>query len=259
MNEKNLQRAADENLFTIVRANLYPGRVVICGLNAAGDAIFQLVATMGRSKDSRNRRYKPRGTSGLVTEAADEKAMAGKDTTNIIYTAMCEVAIKVVGGHHESLHVASNGHQTEDVAKACSNGSSFYDAVGFWSYENDSIGTARITAASRWEDNIARAQMAICRRSPWGDDGCDRLISEFDQLIPGYGFCLTTYDKDGSPPPPFSGGPKVVPLAGTAEQILKMYWSEMYQPNRISMAVKTIPRDRSPASIIYENQYPKVA
>ena len=61
--------------------NQYPGRIVIVGLNEAANAMYQLVAITGRSASSRNRRYKAVASSRLVTEVADEAAMAGQDPT----------------------------------------------------------------------------------------------------------------------------------------------------------------------------------
>lgn len=260
LEEKTLRQKAQAAFnFEALAGKAYPGRIVVAGLNEAGNAIYQLVAMTARGEKTRNRRYEKVASTRLITAAANPALMKGEDTTNIIYTAMCEsVASNPADGSYYSLHVASNGHQSEAVASSYKRSRSFFETMGLWQYESDSpTWTPRITAVSGWPSGALMVQMAILRKSLLGGDGCDRHVYELNDIMPGFGYCLTTYDEDGQPPPSFSGHPYVLPLQGDINQVLKTYWDALNHPNLVSIAVKKIPQN-NPATILFENRYQKV-
>ena len=121
--------------------------------------------------------------------------------------------------------------------------------------------TPRITAVSSWFEGAPYLQMSILRKPPWSDK-CERNLFEIGDMAKGFGYCLTTYsfsgDYFGSIPPPFSGEPRLLPLEGRIDDIADKYWEHVLDPdNRVSLAVKFIPRDRSPSKIVIRNKYQK--
>ena len=62
----------------------------------------------------------------------------------------------------------------------------------------------------------------------------------YTDIVPGYGYCLTTYMSEGTPPPYFKSDPLLLPLQGNAEQIANNFWYELNQENRISLAVREL-------------------
>lgn len=100
-------------------------------------------------------------------------------------------------------------------------------------------------------------RMSLLRKSPWSRI-CDRLLYEFNDIGHGLGYCLTTYRGDGDPLPAFQGEPYLLPLSGGARDIAETYWKALNVDNRVSLAVKFIPKDGlSKIEII--NKYSKVA
>ena len=92
------------------------------------------------------------------------------------------------------------------------------------------------------------------RKSP-SSDKCDQLYYQYRDMEPGIGRCVTTYLRDGDPPPHWEGEPYPVPLRGDAGSILKTFWGALNEENRVSCAVKAIPLNRNPSWIEYVNKY----
>jgi IMP cyclohydrolase len=99
----NLADIADENARRIVD-NPYPGRFIVVGRIAKSNTIAQVYALMGRSENSRNRRFVQIGNT-VRTEAID--AAKVKDPSLIIYSAMRE--------KNTTNFAVTNGKQTEDI------------------------------------------------------------------------------------------------------------------------------------------------
>jgi hypothetical protein len=72
---------------------------------------------------------------------------------------------------------------------------------------------------------------------------------------PGFGRCLTTYRGDGDPLPPFAGEPLWLPLGGEPETLLERYWGGLAEANRVSLAVKRIPRAGGPGQLWVRNRH----
>ena len=62
----------------------------------------------------------------------------------------------------------------------------------------------------------------------------------YNEIPPGYGYCVTTYMGDGSTLPAFEGDPILLPLEGDAEQIANSYWQKLNPDNRISLFVREL-------------------
>jgi hypothetical protein len=66
---------------------------------------------------------------------------------------------------------------------------------------------------------------------------------------------LTTYAGDGDPLPSFSGDPLLLPLVGSAEEVLDTYWNALNADNRVALAVKEIS-SRQTSRILVRNRFP---
>jgi len=256
----SILRTAASNLEALTK-NPYPGRGIVVGLDDSGQFLVQVYWIMGRSENSRNRIFGNEG-GRLFTEAADPSKV--KDPSLIIYNAMCETLSPDDG----EISVVSNGHQTDHVKHAYFNGETLGRAMqpsvpepdrpNVTEYEPDGPNfTPRITAVSSWMNGTAHVEMAILRKSPW-NDACDRHLYEFGDIGKGFGYCITTYSGDGNPLPAFQGEPYLLPLGGDANFIAGTYWDALNADNRVSLAVKFIPKS-GPSHTAIVNRYSKVA
>jgi hypothetical protein len=253
-----IQVQAKGNLFNL-SLNPYPGRGIVCGLDETGEFLVQVYWIMGRSENSRNRVFVcPHLFDGLLsTEAADPSKV--KDPSLIIYNAMNEVLLR----NDTVLYVVSNGSQTDDVASETDPAMSLNDRLLDFEYEPDEPNfTPRITATSSWDAPVVsrdpwllNIEMSILRKSMWSNE-CDRLLYNINDVGKGYGYCFHTYACDGEPLPAFHGEPYLLPLQGDASQIASKFWETLDPDNRVSLAVKFIPRD-GPSHIVIINKYAK--
>lgn len=99
--------------------------------------------------------------------------------------------------------------------------------------------------------------MSLLRKSPWSD-ACDRHFFGLDGFGKGFGHFISTYAGDGNPLPPFVGEPQLMPLAGDINQVAQTYWDALNVDNRVSLAVKFIPKS-GPSETVIINKYEKIA
>lgn len=248
----NPKLVADANFFKLSE-NPYPGRGLIVGKDETGKHLVQGYWIMGRSENSRNRIFSAK-RGRLFTEAADSARM--KYPSLVIYNAMDEVGYK-----DQSLFVVSNGDQTDSIIQAVANGE---DSVGRVlaerQYEPDEPNfTPRIIGVSYLEGDATSfvTGLSILRKSDFGD-ACDRFCYQYNEIAPGFGFCLTTYAGDGTPLPPFRGEPLLMPLVGDMQKIAETYWNALNEENRVSLAVKFIEIASETSRIHIINKYRKV-
>lgn len=236
-----------KNFFDL-RNNPYPGRGIIVGLDDTGEYLVQVYWIMGRSANSRNRIFKSTEDGRLYTEPHDP--FKAGDTSLIIYNAMRE---------RPGFYVVSNGDQTDTVMEHRAGPFNLNEALWSRRYEPDSPNfTQRITAVSMISHHRPGGLLllSILRKSQFGDQ-CDRLLCEYEGtgLARGYGFCITTYEKDGNPLPPFRGDPLLMPLNGDYRDILRTYWGALNEDNRVALAVKWIEIGNGRSDIYIHNLY----
>ncbi len=237
---------AKVNLETL-RTNSYPGRGIIMGLDQSGKAVVQASFVMGRSENSRNRVFGHEGGL-LFTEAADPTKV--KDPSLIIYNAMSE--------HGSRVFVVSNGKQTDAMIEGAKSGLGLVRILEPYQYEPDPpIFTPRITAVSYVFGGKYIVEMALLRKSPFSHE-CDKIFYSFGDMSKGFGYCMTTYQRDGNPPPPFQGEPYLLPLEGNGSVILDTLWGVLNPDNRVSLAVKFINLKTGASEILIKNKYNKV-
>ena len=229
--------------------NPYPGRGLIIGTDETGKFMVQVYWIMGRSANSRNRVFGSDDEFGrLFTEAADPAKM--EDPRLVIYNAMAEYGDR---------YVVSNGDQTDDIVSIKQWRYSFQDALFTRQYEPDQPNfTPRISGQCfAGKDGAPPFQLAILRKSAFGDS-CDKAFYEYSEIIPGYGYCITTYTGDRNPLPPWQGDPLLMPLTGSIEEIADMYHGILNEEHFVSLAVKFIPLDYGKSRICIINKYKKV-
>ena len=246
-----LRLQAEMNMRNIA-GNPYPGRGIVLG-QTQNRNLVQLYWAMGRSEFTRNRIFRTDGAL-VYTELADPAKAKDKDTSLILYAAM---------NSSNDFHVVSNGDQTDDVVEMLTLDSTvaFVRALGVRTYEPDAPNyTSRISGliSSRPGGNY-RFQLATLRKSPF-DNTCDRIFHEYENIPAGFGRCITTYSGDGDPLPPFAGDPFLVPIGDSIDSIRDTFWDALNLDNRVSLAVKCIPRSNSSEpTVSIVNKYTKVA
>jgi hypothetical protein len=115
--------------------NPYPGRGLVVGRATSGEWL-QVYWIMGRSENSRNRRFVAEPGGVLRTRAVDPAKLA--DPTLVIYEAMLELP---------GLYAVSNGDQTRSVRDALAAGGDFAAALATREREPDAPNyTPRISA-----------------------------------------------------------------------------------------------------------------
>jgi IMP cyclohydrolase len=221
-----LDAIAADNLRRL-EANPYPGRGIVLGRSADGASLLQVYWIMGRSANSRNRLFVAAG-GRLRTEPLDAAGLEHPEL--VIYTAM-----DVLDGQH----VVTNGDHTETVIQALRAGRDYRAALRTRAHEPDPPHhTPRIAGGIRAAEGDA--WLAIIKADPGDPARSVRQFFEYEALAPGRGWFLSTYAGDGNPLPPFAGEPLLLPLAGSAQDLLAALWGRLNAQNRVAMAVKSI-------------------
>ena len=244
MNPKNNANndRARQNLEAL-RANAYPGRGIVVGLDEAGESLVQVYWIMGRSANSRNRVFVVEGGC-LRTAPADPSKVA--DPTLIIYHAMAELPGR---------YIVTNGDQTDTVVQALRVGGDFRQALNTRQYEPDAPNfTPRISALCSLADGEPWAELAVLKRSA-ATNGCERHFFRYETFAPGLGHAVTTYQGDGNPLPPFEGEPFTLPLDGDIEGVAESLWGALNKDNRVALAVKFIDLSSGASELGVLNRY----
>jgi hypothetical protein len=228
-----------------IEQNTYPGRGLVVGRasNTEGAPWLIVYWIMGRSAHSQNRRFVAEGEL-LRTVPVDPNLV--RDPSLIIYEGMLELP---------GIYLVSNGDQTRTVYEALRVGGTFEGALATREREPDPPNyTPRISALLdlRCEPQLS---LSLLKANPVDPERTDRTTYRPTPPPPGLGFGLTTYMGDGSPLPPFVGDPLLLPLKGTAQQVLDAYWSALDASNRVALAVKRIPLSGEASEILVRNRF----
>jgi hypothetical protein len=239
---------AAQNLQRHLRENSYPGRGLVVGRAASDAAWLQIYWIMGRSENSRNRRFIVDGVT-MRTEAVDPAKLS--DPTNVIYEAMLELP---------DVAIVSNGNQTRTIAETLSAGGTFEEALATREREDDAPNfTPRISAMidRRGHDqgDTPRVAFSILRADDADTARTVRTTFQPATLPAGFGWGLTTYQGDGDPLPSFRGDPLSLPLEGDVSELIDVYWAALNLDNRVALAVKRIPDAGGPSEITVRNRH----
>lgn len=242
--DMSAEERAQDNFESHIGRNPYPGRGLVVGRSSDELSWLFIYFIMGRSSNSRNRRFSAEGPV-LRTEPVDMSLV--EDPSLIIYEAMLE---------GDATYLVSNGDQTRTIQEALERGESFEAALATREREPDAPNyTPRISAMLDLDGDSASFEMSILKANAIDPEVTDRTTFRPESPQPGFGYLLTTYQGDGSPLPSFAGDPLAVPCAGTPEEVLEQYWKALDSENRISLAVKRIASDGSGSSLYIKNKY----
>jgi IMP cyclohydrolase len=237
-------QVARENFERHIRQNSYPGRGLVVGRSSVADAWLQIYWIMGRSQHSQNRRFVVDG-GAMRTEPVDVSLV--EDPSLIIYQAMAELP---------GVYLATNGDQTDTLVETLQAGGTFDDALATREREPDAPNyTPRISAMLDSNRQPVEIAISILKANVANPELTDRFTFRPAAPPPGLGYCITTYEGDGKPLPPFAGDPLLMPCEGSAEEVLATYWDALDADNRVSLAVKTIPAQGGSGTIIVRNRF----
>ena len=235
---------ANETFSRHIGSNPYPGRGLVVGKAASGEAWQQVYFIMGRSPNSRNRQFAVDGSS-LETQPFDPSKV--EDPSLIIYEAMLE---------SENRFLVSNGDQTRTLHDGLRRGESMRDALSCREREPDAPNyTPRITGMLDLQSGDASISLSVLKANKINPEFTDRHYFYPGAPSDGIGYGLTTYMGDGNPLPTFIGDPLLLPLKGSVEETLEAYWEVLDKDNRISLAIKEIALDGSSSRIVFKNKY----
>jgi IMP cyclohydrolase len=223
--------------------NAYPGRGLVIGRSTVEDAWLILYWIMGRSVQSRNRKFVVVENT-LRTEPIDSSAMEHPEL--LIYDAMLELP---------GVYLVSNGDQTRTIYDALLAGGTFDDALERREREPDAPHyTPRISGMLDLKSHAGTITLSILKASSADPAYTDRFTYRPASPPRGLGFGLTTYQNDGNPLPSFQGDPLLLPCVGTAESVLETYWNILNAENRVALAVKSISIQDGASRIIVRNR-----
>jgi IMP cyclohydrolase len=243
MNSELLERAFAN--FAALKANRYPGRVIVLGITPDGRHLVQIYAIMGRSPSSRSRVFELDDADSTVKTSPLDMTQTIDPLT--IYNAMMELG---------DSYVVSNGCQTDSIIMALNNQQTLALGLRDHVYEPDPSSTPRISGI--WFNGaIPVAEIAILRRSVFGR-GCDRIFYRFDHVAAGSGYFVSTYAHDGNPLPAFNGEPRIFPIQNGIDEVVNEYWDHLDPENRVSLAVKFINRESGASETKIVNKYEKI-
>lgn len=240
----DLQAQAAANFRRHLQANSYPGRGLVLGRSADGASWLQLYWIMGRSPNSQNRVFVAEG-GALRTAAADPSKV--EDPSLIIYGAMLELP---------GLYLVSNGDQTRTVHDAMAAGGTLEQALATREREPDAPNyTPRISGMLDLRAGAPALALHIIRAHVADAALSDHTSFRIAPPPAGFGLCLTTYQGDGNPLPPFEGAPLWLPLEGDGAAVLERYWEALDAENRVSLALKRIPIAGGEGVITIRNRF----
>jgi IMP cyclohydrolase len=240
----NAATLASTNFDVHLRHNPYPGRGLVIGRSSNSDAWLMVYWIMGRSAQSRNRRFVSVDAT-LRTEPVDASLLT--DPSLIIYDAMLELP---------ALYLVSNGDQTRTMYHELQSGGSFDSALATREHEPDAPHyTPRISGMLDLRDQSTTLALSILKANPANPLLTDRFTYRPALSPVGYGVGLTTYIGDGTPLPSFQGEPLLLPCKGDRDEVLHTYWEALNPENRIAIAVKQIPLQGGASSLKILNRF----
>ena len=236
------------NLQSLLSQNTYPGRGIVIGESKDGKSALIAYFIMGRSVNSRNRVFES-FNGGMRTKAFDESKLV--DPSLIIYNPYLSI---------DGCDVITNGDQTDTIVNYIKekgeDGFAFEKALFTREFEPDAPNfTPRISGILYYgfKKQMFSYKMSILKSASGNPEVCQRFFYSYKGLS-GIGHFIHTYQCDGNPIPSFYGEPEEVELPNTAKELADIVWENLNEDNKVSLFVKQVPLDGSPATEIIINK-----
>lgn len=238
-------------------AAVYPGRGIVVGGTADGTASVQLYWIMGRSSRSRNRRFVHDGAGAVQVVVADAAAGTPEgDTSLILYRATAVAAgVATRGQPGGARHVVTNGDHTETIVTGLAGGDSFATAFARRDVEPDPPHHTPRIAGVVAANGAGGYELAIIKTATGDPRQASFQHFAYRGPRPGWGHCITTYEGDGTPLPPFVGEPFLLPLAATPLQAVRDLWDWLDRDHRVAALAKFIDRATGAVRVRIINRY----
>ena len=135
-------------------------------------------------------------------------------------------------------------------------GLAFQAALETRCYEPDPPNfTPRISGLMDLADANCAYRLSILKANRQLEGISQRNFFMYEQALPGFGHCITTYQGDGNPLPTFAGEPSIVPLQDDIDAALDFWWGLLNPENRISLLVKFIDARNGKTELRSINKY----
>lgn len=149
----------------------YPGRGIMIGLSDSGTHVVIAYFIMGRSENSRNRKFDLEGEKNLIIHPVNAEKVT--DPSLIIYRPLVDLGNTVV---------VTNGDQTDTIVTCLNEGGDFETALSIREYEPDAPNfTPRISGILQIKkDAPCTYKLSILKKNSKISDECDRLFYEYE-------------------------------------------------------------------------------
>lgn len=243
MSTKKLQNIAQGNLKKW-QDKIYPGRVIMNGLDETGKNIIEFYAIMGRQPSSRERYFQVDvdNNDRLLVLPTDPKQLNIPEAKLLFYTGM-----QTFGTYN----VVTNGSHTDIIIEGFMDAAPLIESLRICTYEPDPPNnTCRIAGVCYYWGSRVMGELCVLRKSLFNND-CDYLHYVYHELTPGYGHIISTYSDDGKPLPdgeplpPWTGEPDLMPIEGGPDEILETYRTLLNEEYFVAAAIKVIPINHS--------------
>ena len=236
-----------KNLYKYLAGNEYPGRGIVLGRTPDGRKAVIAYWIMGRSANSRNRVFEAI-PGGIRTVAADPAKL--EDPHLIIYNAVLTL---------RETTVVTNGDQTDTIAQFITDnlspGYSFEAALNTRTYEDDAPNfTPRISGVV--DMRRGGYKLSIVKSCDGNAASVQRQIFDYPQPVAGEGHFISTYLKNGSPIPSYTGEPMRVAIdENDGNELAGKLWEALNDDNKVSLFVRTITLETGDYEDIILNKY----
>lgn len=220
----------------------YPGRGIILGQTNDGEALVQIYWIMGRSESSRARAMSitlPDKGLNVDVEVIPTGNTEGLREDLLFYPAMMSAP---------GIYVVSNGNHTSPIFEAAVRGywpRKARASIASLSHEDDyPIATPRIFGVTILGYSRNTFYIGIVKKGFTRKESI-RNIFELPIPLPGIGYCIHTYEGvDDQEIESFSGEPYLVTLPNE-DFAHHEIWDRLNKKNRVALAAKYIPFNRS--------------
>lgn len=236
-----------KNLYTYLAGNEYPGRGICIGRSPDGTKAMIAYWIMGRSANSRNRVFDAI-PGGIRTVAADPAKL--EDPHLIIYNPVLTL---------NDTTIVTNGDQTDTIYRYMRDnlfpGYGFEAALATRTFEDDAPNfTPRISGVV--DMRRGGYKLSILKSCDGSPASVQRQTFDYPQPVAGEGQLITTYQKNGSPIPSFSGEPLRVTLdQNDADEFAGKLWESLNEDNKVSLFVRAITLETGDYEDVILNKY----